>query len=185
LITLCEKCHDKIHKKGKSGEVKRKDGIIITGMGGFEDKIAQRTMQGKTLMYQELEKIVLLLSTITFGLGVESNKKIAPISLVYGYQTSSFRKSHSLPKEHFLDALCIATLETGEFVFPRRDRRFVTLCALESSMLLLIDALMSTTHKQADNQRFITNHNHDKASHFTKVKQESPRIHPVTNLDCI
>jgi hypothetical protein len=110
LITLCEKCHDKIHKKGKSGEVKRKDGTIITGMGGFEDKIAQKTMQGKTLMYQEL-------------------KRIAPLSTVYGYQTSFFRKSLNFSKEHWIDALCIANCrgvntstnlprETGEFVQP-------------------------------------------------------------------
>jgi len=95
LITLCEICHEKVHKTGESGKVKLKKNKVVTGMDGFKDKIAARTMQGKTLMYQELEKI-------------------APLSTVYGYQTASFRKALSYPKEHFLDAVCIACLETGE-----------------------------------------------------------------------
>ena len=97
LITLCEDCHDKVHSAGESGKVKIKGGKIVTGMDGFSDKIAQRTMQGKSLMYQELEKI-------------------APVSKVYGYQTASFRKALSLPKEHWIDAVCLACLETGEIV---------------------------------------------------------------------
>ena len=105
LITLCKKCHAKIHKKGKSGEVKRKDGTIITGMGGYEDKIAQRTMQGKTLLYQELGNI-------------------APLSTVYGYETSAFRKACSFPKEHWIDALCVANLETGEVIQPRKENHY-------------------------------------------------------------
>ncbi|MBC8231815.1 HNH endonuclease [bacterium] len=91
LITLCFSCHDKVHKKGESGKVRIKGGKVVKGMDGFSDKIAQRTMQGKTLMYQELEKIALL-------------------STVYGYQTSAYRKSLSLPKTHDIDALCVATL---------------------------------------------------------------------------
>jgi len=61
LITLCEDCHDTVHSAGESGKVKIKGGKIVTGMqeathdfvlaDGFSDKIAQRTMQGKTLMY--------------------------------------------------------------------------------------------------------------------------------------
>jgi len=88
LITLCESCHDKVHEKGRrpnghpvgeSGKVKIKGGKVVTGMDGFSDKVAQRTMRGKTLLYQELEKI-------------------ARLSTVYGYQTSAYRKSLSLPK---------------------------------------------------------------------------------------
>ena len=105
VITLCEDCHEKVHSTGESGKVKIKDGKAVKGMDGFSDKIAQRTMQGKTLMYQELEKI-------------------APVSFVYGYQTSSKRKADSLPKEHWIDALCIATLETNEFVFPDKESHF-------------------------------------------------------------
>jgi len=105
LITLCVSCHDKVHSAGESGKVKIKGGKIVTGMDGFSDKIAQRTMQGKTLMYQELEKI-------------------APLSTVYGYQTSAFRKAYDYPKEHFLDAVCVACLETGEVIPPNSDNHY-------------------------------------------------------------
>jgi len=108
LITLCESCHDKIHKTGTSGKVKISCGKVITGMDGYKDKIAARTMlgakrrgeaafQGKTLLYQELGNI-------------------APLSTVYGYETSDFRKACDFPKEHWIDALCIANLETGEVI---------------------------------------------------------------------
>jgi len=107
LITLCEICHEKVHKKGESGKVKIKGGKIVTGTDGFKDKIAQRTMQGKTLMYQELEKI-------------------APLSTVYGYQTSAYRKSLSLPKTHDIDAFCIATIPTGEVIRNHR-KNFYTI----------------------------------------------------------
>ena len=102
MITLCESCHDKVHEKGESGKVEIKGGKVVTGMDGFSDKIAQRTMQGKTLMYQELEKI-------------------ASLSTVYGYQTSAYRKSLSLPKTHDIDALCVATVPTGEVISNHRD----------------------------------------------------------------
>jgi len=105
LITLCKDCHDRVHSAGKSGKVKIKGGKIVKGMDGFSDKIAQRTMQGKTLMYQELEKI-------------------APLSLVYGYQTSAFRKALNYPKEHWIDAVCIACLETGEIIPLDNDNHY-------------------------------------------------------------
>jgi len=113
LITLCVSCHEKVHKTGESGKVKLKRNKVVTGMDGFKDKIAARTMksrfasplrseQGKTLMYQELEKI-------------------ARLSTVYGYQTSAYRKSLSLPKTHDIDAMLIATLCTGEVIRNHRD----------------------------------------------------------------
>ncbi len=106
LITLCENCHDRVHSAGESGKVKIKEGKIVTGMDGFSDKIAQRTMQGKSLMYQELEKFALL-------------------STVYGYQISAYRKSLSLPKTHDIDALCVATLETGEVILLNRENFYI------------------------------------------------------------
>jgi len=106
LITLCEGCHDKVHKKGESGKVKIKGGKVVTGMGGVSDTVAQRTMQGKTLMYQELEKV-------------------ASLSTVYGYQTSAYRKSLSLPKTHDIDALCVATLYTGEIIAHSRENFYL------------------------------------------------------------
>ena len=107
LVTLCENCHDKVHKTGESGKVKLKGGKVVTGMDGFSDKIAQRTMQGKTLMYQELGEI-------------------ASLSTVYGYQTSAYRKSLSLPKTHDIDALCVATVPTGEVIRNHR-KNFYTI----------------------------------------------------------
>ncbi len=54
-------------------------------------------MQGKTLMYSLLEEV-------------------ASLSTCYGYQTAAFRKALDLPKEHWIDAVCISCLETGEVV---------------------------------------------------------------------
>ena len=105
LITLCENCHDRVHETGENGKVDLKDGKVVTGMDGYKDKIAARTMQGKTLLYQELGNI-------------------APLSTVYGYETSNFRKACDFPKEHFLDALCVANLETGEFIQPDKENHY-------------------------------------------------------------
>jgi hypothetical protein len=108
LITLCSSCHRKVHA-----------GIITlnqTGMSGHLDQIAQHTMQGKTHLYDQL-------------------RRIAPVSLVYGYETAAFRKALGVEKAHDGDALCIATLQTGDVVpfsrncfwsvtfRPRRTRR--------------------------------------------------------------
>ncbi len=99
LITLCKDCHRKVHQ----GKLK----LSVSGVSGFFDRIAQRTMQGKTYLYQALSKI-------------------ADVSKVFGYQTSEYRKSLGLPKNHSIDALCVATLkadsdvlssiETGEVI---------------------------------------------------------------------
>ena len=89
LITLCKSCHRKVHK----GKLQ----LDIEGVSGFSDQIAQRTMQGKAYLYKELSKI-------------------ACVSKVFGYQTSEYRKSLSLPKTHSIDALCVATLTTGEVI---------------------------------------------------------------------
>ena len=98
LITLCEDCHSKVHETGKSGKVKIK-GKIVTGMDGFADKIAQRTMQGKTYLYDKLSQQ-------------------AKLSKVFGYQTSATRKSLGLPKSHSIDALCVAIIQIGEVIIP-------------------------------------------------------------------
>jgi hypothetical protein len=87
-------CHSKIHKQGKSGFVRKKGGQVLTGMSGKIDQLAQLTMQGKTRMYKELSQI-------------------APVSLVFGYQTAEFRKVHGFSKEHWVDAVCIACLFSG------------------------------------------------------------------------
>jgi hypothetical protein len=108
LITLCSDCHRKVH----SGSITLKQ----TGVSGHLDQIAQRTQQGKTHLYKQL-------------------RRRAPVSLVYGYETAVFRKARGLEKTHDGDALCIATLQTGDVVpfhreafwtvtfRPRRTRR--------------------------------------------------------------
>jgi len=109
LITLCENCHSKVHETKKSGKLKIK-GKIVTGMDGFSDKIAQRTMksrfasplrseQGKTYLYDKLSEQ-------------------AKLSKVFGYQTSATRKSLGLPKSHSIDALCIAIIQIGAVIIP-------------------------------------------------------------------
>jgi hypothetical protein len=55
------------------------------------------SMQGKTHLYTRL-------------------RLFAPLTTVFGYETAAYRKYRSLPKTHIIDALCIATLLTGEVV---------------------------------------------------------------------
>jgi hypothetical protein len=108
LLTLCEACHHKLHE----GKISLK----VTGVSGHLDQIAQRTMQGKTYLYATLGGAISL-------------------STVFGYETAAYRKHLDLPKTHLIDALCIATLSTGEKVLvpqtniyhigfrPRQTRR--------------------------------------------------------------
>ena len=97
LTTLCEKCHGKVH----AGEI-----VICGGVSGFQDKIAQRTMQGKAHLYSCLGEL-------------------APVEKVFGYQTAEYRRLLGLPKEHDVDALCIATMLTGEIIPYHRDNFYV------------------------------------------------------------
>ena len=94
LITLCKPCHRKVH----AGKLT----LSSEGVSGFKDQIAQRTMQGKRYMYEILGQI-------------------APLKKVFGYQTSEWRKSLNLKKSHSIDAMLIATLETGEVILPSRE----------------------------------------------------------------
>lgn len=94
LITLCSACHRKVH----AGSIT----LNQTGMSGHLDQMAQHTMQGKTYLYERLQRI-------------------APVSLVYGYETAAFRKALGLEKTHDGDALCIATLPTSDVVPFHRD----------------------------------------------------------------
>lgn len=89
LLTLCEKCHDQVHE-GKLT-------LNVTGVSGHLDQIAQHTMQGKTSLYAMLGKL-------------------ASLATVFGYETAAYRKHLGLAKTHVSDALCVATLATGEGV---------------------------------------------------------------------
>jgi RRXRR protein/HNH endonuclease len=94
LITLCEQCHHRLHE----GTIKLK----VTGVSGHLDQIAQRSMQGKAYLYATL-------------------RQVAPLSTVYGYETATYRKYRGLEKSHIIDAICIATLGTGEVVAPPKS----------------------------------------------------------------
>jgi len=91
LLTLCEKCHHKLHE----GKIALK----VAGVSGHLDQIAQRSMQGKTHLYTTL-------------------RSMAPLTTVFGYETAAYRKYRDLPKTHIIDALCIATLGEGSGIAP-------------------------------------------------------------------
>lgn len=97
LATLCDKCHDKLHQ----GKVT----LILNGENGFKDRIAQRTMQGKTYLYNLLEKI-------------------SSVEKRFGYETYNYRKSLGLQKKHHIDALCLATIGNEEIVNPDDSNLF-------------------------------------------------------------
>lgn len=94
VLTLCQSCHHKLHQGKLTLKVK--------GVSGHLDQIAQRTMQGKTYLYATLGKQTRL-------------------STVFGYETAAFRKARGLPKTHIVDALCVATLQTGEVVSEQSE----------------------------------------------------------------
>lgn len=91
LATLCDTCHDKLHE----GKVT----LEVNGENGFIDRIAQRTMQGKTHLYGLL-------------------CGIASVEKRFGYETHEYRKLLGLEKDHYIDALCLATIGDGEIIQP-------------------------------------------------------------------
>ncbi len=95
LLTLCDQCHHHLHQ----GKITLK----VTGVHGRLDQIAQRTMQGKSYLYATL--------------GAQT-----ALSTLFGYQTATLRKARGLPKEHDVDALCIATYQSGEAIPYHRER---------------------------------------------------------------
>jgi len=97
LLTLCERCHHRLHE----GKITLK----VTGVSGHLDQIAQRTMQGKNHLYIRLRTFV-------------------PLKTVFGYETAVYRKYRKFPKTHIIDALCIATLLTGEVIGMPESNRY-------------------------------------------------------------
>jgi hypothetical protein len=95
LLTLCDQCHHLLHQ----GKITLK----VMGVHGHLDQIAQRAMQGKSYLYAML--------------GAQT-----PLSKLFGYQTATLRKARGLPKEHDVDALCIATYQSGEVIPYHRER---------------------------------------------------------------
>ena len=89
LLTLCEPCHHRLHE----GKIV----LNMAGVSGHLDQIAQRSIQGKNYLYATLSDQM-------------------PLSTLFGYQTAAFRKARGLPKTHIIDALCLATYQTGDRV---------------------------------------------------------------------
>jgi len=89
LLALCATCHHQLHE-GKLT-------LMVQGVSGHLDQIAQRTMQGKSYLYATLGKHT-------------------PLATLFGYETAAFRKARKLPKSHINDALCLATLSTREMI---------------------------------------------------------------------
>lgn len=97
LSSLCTQCHDKLHKGKATLEIK--------GENNFKDRIAQRTMQGKSHLYGLLETV-------------------APVEKRFGYETDDFRKIIGLEKDHYVDATCLATIKDREIIDVNKDDYF-------------------------------------------------------------
>ncbi len=109
LLTLCSACHTKLH----AGKIKLKK----SGVSGFNDQIAQRTMLGKRYLEQSLRH--------------DYN-----FAKVYGYQTAYFRKQLGLEKDHDSDALAIATMKHGEKIdFHRHNFYMINFRAKQTRRL--------------------------------------------------
>ncbi len=86
LITLCEQCHKKYHQ----GKLK----LILTRGQSFKDAAFMGIM--RWALYNELKQ------------------SYNSVELTYGYITKNTRITNNLPKEHRLDAYCIAgNVEAG------------------------------------------------------------------------
>src|SRR6266566_4922277 len=81
LITLCETCHDLIHRTHQEHKIARKS-------GGFRDA----TQMG----------------IIRWRIYNEAKARFPHVHLTYGYLTKYTRISHQLEKSHLIDARCIS-----------------------------------------------------------------------------
>ncbi len=100
LITLCETCHDLIHRTHQEHKIERKSGSLrdATQMGIIRWSIYE---QAKTLFPH--------------------------VFLTYGYMTKHVRTTHELEKSHIVDARCISghplALSDGAGYLMKRVRR--------------------------------------------------------------
>lgn len=101
LITLCETCHTKYHK----GEIELPKNIK-RGMS-FRDAVFMGIM--RWTFYNRLKELY-------------SN-----VSMTYGYITKNTRITNDLPKEHYVDALCISghpkAERLGYYFYQKQVRR--------------------------------------------------------------
>src|SRR5262249_16129255 len=81
LITLCETCHETIHRTHQEHQIARKS-------GGFRDA----TQMG----------------IIRWRIYEQAKSQFPQVHLTYGYLTKHTRISHQLEKSHLVDARCIS-----------------------------------------------------------------------------
>lgn len=103
LITLCETCHDLIHRTHQEDKIERKN-------RGFRDATQMGIMRWR--IYEE------------------AKKRFPQIQLTYGHITKNTRITHQLKKSHLIDARCISghPLAPGDgdwhlIKFVRRNNR--------------------------------------------------------------
>ena len=81
LVTLCETCHDLIHRTHQEHEIERKS-------RSFRDATQMGIMRWR--MYEQAKEV------------------FSPVHLTYGYLTKHARIAHELEKSHLVDARCIS-----------------------------------------------------------------------------
>ncbi len=81
LVTLCETCHDLIHRTHQEHEIERKS-------RSFRDATQMGIMRWR--MYEQAKEV------------------FSPVHLTYGYITKQRRIAHELEKSHRVDARCIS-----------------------------------------------------------------------------
>lgn len=81
LITLCETCHDLIHRTHQEQKIERKP-------RGFRDATQMGTMRWR--IYEQAKEL------------------FPQVHLTYGYLTKHTRVTHQLEKSHLIDARCIS-----------------------------------------------------------------------------
>jgi hypothetical protein len=81
LVTLCETCHDLIHRTHQEHEIERKS-------RSFRDATQMGIMRWR--MYEQAKEV------------------FSPVHLTYGYITKQTRIAHELEKSHRVDARCIS-----------------------------------------------------------------------------
>ena len=82
LITLCQRCHDRIHRTHQEHKIERKS-------RGFRD-VTHMGMMSRWRIYEQAKAL------------------FPNVQLTYGYLTKHTRIAHELEKSHLIDARCIS-----------------------------------------------------------------------------
>ena len=94
LLTLCEKCHGKVHQNT------RKDEEVKKLFAGIKKRLVHTTLLN-IVMPQFLNWL-------------EKDSGIGKISITYGYETKQKRRALNLDKKHYVDAYLISTKDAND-----------------------------------------------------------------------